>query len=250
MPADPDISIAYAESLTLAGESHRIDGEAKTLLDSAMKADPNNQRGLWLLGIGAYQAHDYANAIATWNRLLALLPADSTVIASLKTQIARAEAERDGRPLPEEPAATATSTAPQPAAAPATAAPVSAAAASSDTKDGPRVTVTVALDPKLIGKAAPDDTVFVYAKAASGPPMPLAIQRLQVKQLPATVVLTDGMGMMPSMKLSQFPQVVIGARVSKSGNAIAQSGDLQTLSKPLDPKTAAPVSLTIDQTVP
>ena len=253
LPDDADISIAYSEALTLASESHRIEGEAKALLDKAMKADPNNQRGLWLLGIGAYQAHDYPNAIANWNRLLALLPADSTVLPSLKTQIARAEAERDGRPLPEEAetpaAASAASPTAQATAAPSSAAPP-ATGESPNAGDGPRVSVTVALDPKIASKAAPDDTVFVYAKAASGPPMPLAIQRLQVKQLPATVVLTDGMGMMPSMKLSQFPQVVIGARVSKSGNAIAQSGDLQTLSKPLDPKTSPPLSLTIDQTVP
>ena len=97
---------------------------------------------------------------------------------------------------------------------------------------------------------SPADTVFVYAKAASGPPMPLAIQRLRADQLPATVVLTDGMGMLPSMKLSQFPQIIIGARISKSGNAIAQAGDLQTVSKPLDVKTTAPIALTIDQTVP
>ena len=88
------------------------------------------------------------------------------------------------------------------------------------------------------------------SQAASGPPMPLAIQRMQAAQLPATVTLTDGMGMLPNMKLSQFPQVVIGARVSKSGNAIAQSGDLQTLSKPLAVTTTAPVELTIDQVVP
>jgi len=254
LPADADISIAYAEALTLASDSHRIEAEAKTLLDSAMKVDPDNQRGLWLLGIGAYQEHDYANAIATWNRLLKLLPADSTVIASLKTQIARAEAERDGKALPEETepataAAAAPSSAPAGAAASTTASMPAPAAASPDSA-GPRVTVSVALDPKLAAQAAPEDTVFVYAKAASGPPMPLAIQRLKVKQLPSTVVLTDGMGMMPSMKLSQFPQVVIGARVSKSGNAIAQSGDLQSLSKPLDAKSNPSLSLTIDQTVP
>ena len=92
--------------------------------------------------------------------------------------------------------------------------------------------------------------MFVYAKAASGPPMPLAVQRLRVEQLPATVTLTDGMGMLPNMKLSQFPQVIVGARISKSGNAIAQSGDLQTLSKPLAVASTAPIALTIDQTVP
>ena len=110
--------------------------------------------------------------------------------------------------------------------------------------------MNVALDPALGSNVSPGDTLFVYAKAASGPPMPLAIQRLQAGQLPATVVLTDGMGMLPSMKLSQFPQVIIGARISRSGNAIAQSGDLQTVSKPLDVTTTTPIALTNDQAVP
>jgi cytochrome c-type biogenesis protein CcmH len=239
-----------------------------------MKADPNNQRGTWLLGVAEYQAGRYDAAIAKWNRLLELLPKDSTVTQSVKEQIARAEAERDGREPPP-PAmapsaasrASSGSTASTPSGAAAAAprstaanaspasAPASAAAAASATpkagaESGPHLTVKVMLDPALTSKVAPGDTVFVYAKAASGPPMPLAIQRLRADQLPATVVLTDGMGMMPSMRLSQFPQVIIGARVSKSGNAIAQSGDLQTISKPLDVASTAPINLTIDQAVP
>ena len=253
-PADPDVSVAYAEALTLSGDSHRIDGEAKALIDAALKADPQNQRGLWLLGVSAYQEHDYNGAIANWNRLLALMPADSNVTKSIKAQIARAEAERDGRAPPDErggrepPAERAPRTAAAADSAASSAPAQSAASASGGA--GPHLTIKVALDAKLAAQAAPGDTVFVYAKAASGPPMPLAVQRLRVDQLPASVTLTDGMGMLPSMKLSQFPQVIVGARISKSGNAIAQSGDLQTTSKPLDVTTTTPIELTIDQTVP
>jgi cytochrome c-type biogenesis protein CcmH len=247
---DPDVGVAYAEALTLSSESHQFDEQARSILESALKADPKNQRGVWLLGISDYQAGKFDAAIASWNRLLEQLPKDSSVAQSVKSQIARAEAARDGRPLPDEPAAAASSasTAQTPAAQAAPTAAASQPAAADG--GGPRLTVKVTLDPGLTAKVSPADTVFVYAKAASGPPMPLAIQRLRADQLPATVVLTDGMGMLPSMKLSQFPQVVIGARVSKSGNAIAQSGDMQTVSKPLDVATTAPISLTIDQTVP
>ena len=244
-PAEPDVSVAYAEALTLSGESHRIDGEAKGLIDAALKADPQNQRGLWLLGVSAYQDRDYNGAIASWNRLLTLLPADSTVVQSVKTQIARAEAERDGREPPAEEAPPRAA-----ASAESTASTVPAQSAAPGATEGPHLTVKVALDAKLAASAAPGDTVFVYAKAASGPPMPLAVQRLRVEQLPATVTLTDGMGMLPNMKLSQFPQVIVGARISKSGNAIAQSGDLQTTSKPLAVTTTTPIGLTIDQVVP
>jgi cytochrome c-type biogenesis protein CcmH/NrfG len=91
------------------------------------------------------------------------------------------------------------------------------------------IVVNVALDPRFKDSIGPNDTLFVFAKAASGPQMPLAIARLTAAQLPASVTLTDAMGMVPGLDLSQFPNVVVGARISKSGNATAQRGDLQTL---------------------
>lgn len=231
---DPDVGVAYAEALALSSPTRRIEGEPRQILDAALKAAPDNQRGLWLLGISEYQAKQYDTAIATWKHLIAVLPKDSDIGPSVEQQIARAEAERDGKPLPaEEPQE-------------ANAAPASASASES----GAHLHVEVALDPKLAGRLAPGDVLFVYAKAASGPPMPLAIQRMDATQLPVTVTLTDGMGMLPSMKLSQFPQVVVGARVSKSGNAMPQSGDLQVLSKPIAVTTTAPIKLTIDSVVP
>jgi cytochrome c-type biogenesis protein CcmH len=111
------------------------------------------------------------------------------------------------------------------------------------------IVVKVALDPKFKDSVAPNDTLFVFAKAEHGPPMPLAIARLTAAQLPASVTLTDAMGMVPSLTLSQFPQIVVGARISKSGNAIAQSGDLQTLSASATAAQAEPVQLIIAERV-
>lgn len=243
---DPDVAVAYAEALTLASDTHRFDDTARGLLESALKTDPKNQRGIWLLGIADYQAGRWDDAIASWKRLLTMLPKGSQIERSVNTQIARAEAARDGKPLPEEAPVADESTAP----AAASVAPGAEAAQPSPAADGPHLTIRVTLDPALTTKVAPEDTVFVYAKAAAGPPMPLAIQRLHANQLPATVVLGDGMGMVPSLKLSQFPQVIVGARISKSGNAIAQRGDLQKVSPPLDVATTEPINLTIDQIVP
>jgi cytochrome c-type biogenesis protein CcmH len=234
---DPDVTVAYAEALALASDSRRIDGEPRQLIDAALKVAPDNQRGLWLLGISDYQAKKYDAAITTWKHLLTVLPKDSDVAGSVQNQIAQAEAERDGRAPPAEEETTASA-----AEAPITSAPAIA--------DGPHLTVEVALDPKLKDKLAPGDVLFVYAKAANGPPMPLAIQRTTADKLPLTVTLTDGMGMLPNMKLSNFPQIIIGARVSKSGNALPQSGDLQTVSQPLAVTTTTPIKLTIDQVVP
>jgi tetratricopeptide (TPR) repeat protein len=115
--------------------------------------------------------------------------------------------------------------------------------------DSTRVIVNVALDPKFKDSVGPNDTLFVFAEATHGPPMPLAIAHLTVAQLPASVILTDAMGMAPSLTLSQYPQIVVGARISKSGNAIPQSGDLQTLSASMTTAQAEPVQLTIAERV-
>ncbi|HEX3894768.1 MAG TPA: c-type cytochrome biogenesis protein CcmI [Rudaea sp.] len=236
-PNDADVTIAYAEVLALSTPERRIEGEPRRLIETAMKTSPDNERGLWLLGISEYQQKKYDAAIALWNRLIGVLPKDSKTIASVKQEIAKAEAARDGKaPPPEEQVADAAAD--------------DAALPSADDASGPHLVVNVVIDPKLKDKLAPSDVLFVYAKAANGPPMPLAIQRMTADKLPTTVTLTDGMGMMPTMKLSQFPQVIVGARVSKSGNAIAQSGDLQVVSKPMDVHTTNPVALTIDQVVP
>jgi cytochrome c-type biogenesis protein CcmH len=243
-PDDNDLAVEYAQAVALAAPDHRLQGEPRELLDAVLKKDPKNQRALWLVGIADYQDEKYPAAIATWKTLLPLLDADSDVARSVRNEIADAEARRDGRepPEPEQaPAETATAAASAPAEElPANTAP----------NGGARLTVSVALDPKLQDKLDADATLFVFARAASGPPMPLAIQRLKASQLPATVTLDDSMSMMPAMKLSKFPQVVVGARVSKSGNAMPQSGDLQTLSPPLASSRAEPIALTIDQVVP
>ena len=89
-----------------------------------------------------------------------------------------------------------------------------------------KVQVTVSLDEPFKSQVSPEDSVFIYAKAQTGPPMPLAAQRLQVKDLPVTVTLDDAAAMMPQMKISMFPTLIVGARISKTGNAIGQDGDL------------------------
>jgi cytochrome c-type biogenesis protein CcmH len=105
------------------------------------------------------------------------------------------------------------------------------------------IRVAVSLSPEMVKKVTPDETVFVFARAANGPRMPLAVVRKQVKDLPTTVVLDDSMAMNPQMKLSSAPEVVVVARVSKSGDAIAQAGDLEGNSGPVKPGGAVDVSI-------
>jgi cytochrome c-type biogenesis protein CcmH len=91
----------------------------------------------------------------------------------------------------------------------------------------------VNIQPELTSKLTPSDTLFIYARASTGPKMPLAILRLKASDLPATFTLTDDMAMMPTMKMSSFPEIVIEARISKSGQAVPSSGDLQGFSNPV-----------------
>lgn len=245
-PGEPDTMVEYAESLALASDDRRLAGEALALLDRALAADPAHQRGLWLRGIAMLQDERYADAVAVWEKLLEQLPPGSEVAESVVQQIAQARA-RAGMPAMAERAESPAA----PAAAPATA-PTAAPAATADAgTTGPRLVVEIDLAPELASRIAPGDTLFVFARAPQGPKMPLAIQRIPAPKFPATVVLDDSMGMMPALKLSQAPEVVVGARISKSGNATPQSGDLETVSAPLAVATQrAPVKLVIDRVVP
>jgi len=236
-PDNNDIAVEYAQAFALANEGRRIIGEPRRLIESVLKADPDHQRALWLIGISDFQQGHYEAAIVAWNRLLPNLPADSDIAQSVRTQIA--EAQKLGGTV-----------AAEVSAAPAAIATTAVAAALPVATDGPRLTVHVRLDDTLKSRLEPSDTLFVFARAAAGPPMPLAIQRVPASGLPLTVTLDDSMGMMPSMKLSMFPQVIIGARISKSGNAIAQSGDLQVLTQPIDVSRKQPLDLVIDSVVP
>lgn len=120
---------------------------------------------------------------------------------------------------------------------------------SAPTHGSARITVNVSIAPNLKAKVLPGDTLFVFAKAAQGPAMPLAIARLTAAELPASITLTDAMSMMPNLTLSKYSQIVLGARISKSGNAIAQSGDLQILSAAVSNPRTDPIQLTIDRSV-
>jgi cytochrome c-type biogenesis protein CcmH len=244
-PENADVLVEYSEALVLASSSRRFEGEALELLTKAIELQPDSQRGQWLFGIAAYQAENYAQAVQVWERLLASLPGDAGPRAALEERIADARqrgglgvgstgSPRTGEAsLAENPSTTTVQG--EPVESPATA---------------PRLTVTVDIAPELKSKVGANDVLFVFARAAEGPRMPLAIQRLPAAQLPLTVTLDDSTSMMPTMKLSLIPQVVVGARISKSGQATPQPGDFETLSAPLANTRAEPIVLTIDRVVP
>jgi len=243
-PDNAAATIEYAQALAMGNPGRSFDGEARSLLEGVIATDPANQRALWLLGISDYQSLRYDDAIARWNTLLPLLEPGSEVRASVQRQIAQAEALRDGRtpPASDERPSMASSSAEAASDRRPTEVPAPA--------NAPHLTVEVTLAPVLQDQLDPDATLFVFARAAEGPPMPLAIERLKASDLPVTVSLDDSKGMLPNLKLGMFPQVIVGARVSRSGNATPQSGDLEAISEPVDVTRSEPVTLDIDRVVP
>jgi cytochrome c-type biogenesis protein CcmH len=205
-PDDAVLLADYADTLALANDRN-LEGEQSRLIARALEIDPNNLKALSLAGTAAFMRKDYALALRHWEKMAQVAP-DSDWVKQIQGGID--EARR---------LAAASGTAP-----PAT--PSAAATKATTQAGGATVSGVVKLSTSLAGKAAPDDTLFVYARAAQGPRMPLAILRKQVKDLPLTFTLDDSMAMSPAAKLSSATQVTIGARISKSGTAIPQPGDL------------------------
>jgi len=229
-PDDPDAMVAWVEATAETSPSHRIDDASRAKLQRALQIEPTHQRALWLLGISDFQRNDYADAAKQWKTLLPLLEPGSRVAETVKQQLAEAETRAGG-----------TQSATVVAADPATASSASAAVSSV------ALNVTVKLDPALVAKVQPTDTLFVFARAVEGPPMPLAVARLKASDLPARVTLTDAMAMTPAMTLSKFTKVSIAARISKSGNAMPQAGDLESAPIEVATDSHAPVALTINK---
>jgi len=200
-------------------QGRTLKGEPEKLLKRALAADPKNVKALVLAGTAAFDRNDKAGAIRYWERALLVLPAESEMAGRVRESIAEAGGSTEF--------------------AQAKPAPVQA---------GARVSGVVSLHPTLAGKVAPDDTVFIFARAAEGPRMPLAILRKRARDLPVKFTLDDSMAMAPQMKLSAFPRVVIGARVSKTANATPSPGDLQGLSQAVT-VGATGVAVTIDSEV-
>jgi cytochrome c-type biogenesis protein CcmH len=232
-----DLLADYADALAL-GQDRRIEGKPLEIIERVLKIDPYQWKALAMAGSAAFDRKDYKKAVAYWERLQARTEPGSDFAREVAANIEEAR-QLGGIKAPAKLAQAPV--APKSAPAPAPAAPAPGA--------GARVEGSVTLSRELAGKAAPSDTVFVFARAAEGPRMPLAIRRYQVKDLPAKFSLDDSLAMSPAMKLSNFPVVVIGARVSKAGSATPQPGDLQGFSKPVKVGTAG-IAIVINEVVP
>lgn len=209
--------VELAETLLFASGRPEMPDEALLLLTEAVLLDPNNQKALWLSGMGAFQQGRFADALADWQRLDTLLPE-----GNVKDQV-RQQIERARFALSNDAHAGVMMQGEDAAPAPSSNEPSAPQIAT----EGPSLTVSVELAPELAGAVSGNETVFVFARASSGPPLPLAIARFTAGDLPRTVTLTDADAMAPNMALSNFDTWDVVARISASGNATASPGDLQ-----------------------
>ncbi len=229
-PDSADLMLALADTLAMDA-SGEIKGRPVALINKALELEPKNQTALWLGGMAARQQGKYLTAIKRWKKVLSLVKSPNE-----RKEVSSLIAEAMSRLTPEQKAKMASE--------------VSAPKATSfktDKASSAGITVNISLSEKFKAQTKPTDLVFIYAKAMSGPPMPLAAVRKQVKDLPSEVVLNDAMAMMPNLKLSDFSDVIVGARVSKTGQPVAQNGDLFSEKESI--KAGDKVNLEIDTIV-
>jgi cytochrome c-type biogenesis protein CcmH len=239
LPNEADLYADYADALAMA-QGRRLGGKPMELVNKALELDPNQWKALAMAGTEAFDRKDYKGAITYWERLKAKA-GDEPIGKQIQASIDEAR-QLAGMPpsAPTAPVAAAASK-----AAPAPAAKADAPAAAS----GKGVSGTVTIEKALAAKASPTDAVFVYARPADGSKMPIALTRGQVKDLPLKFTLDDTTSMNPQVKMSAFPEVILVARVSKSGSAMPASGDLEGLSKPVKVGSSG-VAVTIDRALP
>ncbi len=239
----PEAARAYERATTLAPTNAQLladradvmamlpgqsaDGEPARLVARALELEPDNLKALALAGGAAFEKQDFATAVRHWARARELVPADSEFARNLDRSLAEARTAL---------AAAGGAAKPPPGPAAAAAAPAA-------------VNGTLSLAPALKDKVAPTDTVFIVARAAEGPRMPLAIVRRSAADLPIRFTLDDSAAMTPEFRLSKFPQVIVSARVSKSGEATPRPGDLLGQAGPLAPD-GKPVEIVIDRVQP
>jgi cytochrome c-type biogenesis protein CcmH len=208
MPKDPDVLIDWADTLAMA-QGRSLEGEPEKLIKRAIAMNPNHPKALALAGSIDYVHKDYAGALKYWRHMMTLVQPESDLAQVVGPGIEQAQAALNG----------------------------SSSKAASAKQMAPKVLLTgkVDIDPALRKQVADTDTVFIFVRAAQGPRMPLVALRKQVRDLPVTFSFDDAASLSSDRKLSSEANVVVGARISKTGDAMPQPSDIQVLSTTVTP---------------
>ena len=238
-----------AEAIAM-GRGGALAGEPVELLDRVLALAPEDPQGLWLRAIAHQQLGEHRAALGLFARLRGVISNDAAALETVDAMATRSRAALGEAPADEtgRPAGSDSSAAGE--GAPASGAAASAPAATAETGADAAVSLRVTLSAEARAASTPEQSVFVYARASDGPPMPLAVARYTVADLPVEVTLDERMAMVPTMSLARFPTVTVGARVSTSGDAIAASGDWFAERDGVRVGTAEPIELLIDSRRP
>lgn len=235
---DAQLMLEQAEVLAL-NNGNRFDIKARELVLDALRLEPDNVNALWFAGVVEYQFGNYQRTLDYLSRLSAEASIDEEINGSIRFYLTKARerlvAAGEQMPTVDEMMH------------------VESAGNEANIKaDGKLIELQVQVDiiDEVRQRFSINDTVFVYAKAVDGPKMPLAVQKISLAQLPTTVLLNDNMAMIKGMNISAFPSVIVSARISKSGSAVAQSGDYIGEVVVTDTSSSNKLDIKIDTLVP
>lgn len=228
------VALTYAEALAQTNDGN-LSGRPAKIIESVFEIHPNDPNALWMRGMLAFQQNRFAEAVRLWTILRGLSPNNDKDMATLDELIEAASARiPTGTLVPD---------------------PLAPSAPSASHTAFLRLRVTLANH--LKDQVTPQDSLFIFARSPAGPSVPIVAYRARAADLPLELELNDSMAMMPSMRLSQFSQVVVGARISKTGDAVPKQGDLQGETGPVTPlqtvdsaMLASPITVVIDQIHP
>jgi len=221
----PTALVVLADSIAMTQDGS-LTGRPIQLINEALKKEPTHTTALWMAGQAEADLKQYTKAIDYWQRAAQGLTDNKEMLGELRTMIDEAVilAQQAGMEVPE-------------IKLPDASAIVS-------------IAIKITLDPALQSRLEENDVLFIFARAASGPPMPLAAIKRQASDLPMTVVLDSSSLLRPGSQLKDYNQLKIAARISHSGQPIAQSGDLQSRAQLVSPSSTTGISLIIDELVP
>lgn len=229
--ANPNVLVSYGEAQGFA-DGQQFDQNSLNLFTKALQIDPKHERGLWYAGFASYQLEDFENSVAYWQRLIATVPDEQEKVKSALLVYLNDAKQKAGIEILSDAEINGSETE----------AAIQQASSS--------IIVNASLSDMLKSNVSDTDTVFIYARAINGPKMPLALVKMTAGDLPATVTLDDSVSMMPSMALSSMQQVEVIARISKSGQAIMQPGDIFGSVQPIATNSSETVDVVINEHAP
>ena len=227
LPDDAQVLVDLADTIAMTSDQSLV-GRPMELIEHALQIEPQNEKALWLAGTAAYDSKDYRKALQYWQRLYAMQQPGTEGAKAMESNIAEVK-NLLGEPVTM---------------------PAASAAESNQAVTAGKVSGELRLAAALQDRVSPQDSVFIFAQTPSGPRMPLAVLRSTADRLPLKFILDDTLAMMPEMSLSHFAEVIITARISKSGSASAQSGDLQGKTGVVSSDNSKGIQVLIDQVVP